>query len=1128
LGEPGAMNSSVEAREIHRLKENLRVLGQTTHSFVEATEDYTLLLDTIAARISDFIGDGCALFVLSEDGETLALATLQSPHEDFVRDCRAVLARPMKVAARPPWQHVLLTGESLLVPKIDVGVYGARSAPEYVDLVKRIGLHSSLVVALRVHGRSIGLLALSRFREGSPPYDEADRELAQMIADHAALAIGSARSYAAERAARAAEASAAASVEQMREKARLAAIVDASDDAIIGKTIEGIVTSWNRGAEKIFGYSAEEIVGQSIGLLFPPGRESEESAILESLAHGEVRRFDTLRRRKDGRDIDVSVTTSPLRDASDRVVGVSKIARDITERKRAEEALARARDATEAANLELQARTQELRFRAIVESSFDTLRTSEERLRMVTDLAGVGLVIVGADRRYRYANRSYTDILRLPSADIVGQLVADVLPAVFEGQIRPRLDRAFHGERVTYELSLPPAEGEHGGRRYAVSYEPSTEGGDPVVVVVIVDVTERKHALEALAQREQQLSLFIAHSPAALAMFDREMRYVAVSRRWLTDYGLSADVTGRSHYDVFATVPERWKEAQRRSLNGAVERSEEDSFVQPDGRTTWLRWEIRPWHTPRGDIGGIVIFTEDITVRKQNDLALRESEERFREIAENIRDVFWVTSASKTKMLYVSPAYEIIWGRSTESLYASPVDWLGAIHPEDRQRVERAAATRQAIDAYEETYRIAKPDGTIRWVYDRAFPIRNAAGDVVRIVGLASDITKEKTLEEQFRQAQKMEAVGRLAGGVAHDFNNILSVILSYAELLLGAFKTDDPMHADIDEIRKAGQRAADLTRQLLQFSRQELIQPKVVDVNDVLSSMQRMLPRLIGEDIALTLTTGSRGRVLIDPSGIEQIVMNLVVNARDAMPTGGTLTIETANVVLDEAYARAHVGVKPGRHVVLSVKDSGGGMDEATQAHIFEPFFTTKEKGKGTGLGLSTVFGIVMQNGGSISVESAPRAGTTFKVHLPRVDAEAELPAASIAPVTLRGAETVLLVEDDDQVRAVARSILKGQGYDVIEARDASEGLRLGARHAGTIHLLLTDVVMPQMSGPELAKRLAVVRPEMRVLCMSGYTDDSIIRHGVVEARFAFLQKPITPERLSRKVREVLDAPRA
>jgi CheY-like chemotaxis protein len=285
---------------------------------------------------------------------------------------------------------------------------------------------------------------------------------------------------------------------------------------------------------------------------------------------------------------------------------------------------------------------------------------------------------------------------------------------------------------------------------------------------------------------------------------------------------------------------------------------------------------------------------------------------------------------------------------------------------------------------------------------------------------------------------------------------------------------------------------------------------------------------RIVGEDVELTLAKGARGRVIVDPSSIEQLVMNLVVNARDAMPTGGELTIETADVVLDESYARLHVGVKPGPHVMIAVTDNGTGMDAETRTHIFEPFFTTKEKGKGTGLGLSTVFGVVKQSEGTIWVETEPGKGTTFRVYLPRVDADAQAPQHDTAPAMVRGTETVLLVEDEDQVRIVAREILTRNGYKVLDARNAGEALLLCEQHAGTIHLLLSDVVMPQMSGPALAKRLAVVRPDMRILCMSGYTDDSIARHGVLEARFTFLQKPITPETLMRKVREVLDAPRS
>jgi CheY-like chemotaxis protein len=368
--------------------------------------------------------------------------------------------------------------------------------------------------------------------------------------------------------------------------------------------------------------------------------------------------------------------------------------------------------------------------------------------------------------------------------------------------------------------------------------------------------------------------------------------------------------------------------------------------------------------------------------------------------------------------------------------------------------------------------------------------------------------------------------VGRLAGGVAHDFNNVLSVILSYAHILLADLKPGEPMRDDVEEISKAAKRAAGLTRQLLMFSRQQVLEPKVLDLNEVLSSMDKMLQRILGADVDLvSLPRQPLGRVRVDPSSIEQVIMNLVVNARDAMPTGGKLTMETDNVVLDEAYARDHLGVTPGAHVMLAVTDTGSGIEKATLARIFEPFFTTKAAGKGTGLGLSTVFGIVQQSGGSVWVYSEPGKGTTFKVYLPLVDEAVDDVRAIPTPTTLRGSETILLVEDDDQVRTVARGILGRSGYHVIEARHAGEALLHCENHPGTIHLLLSDVVMPQMSGPELAKRLAKARPDMKVLCMSGYTDDSIVRHGVLEARIEYLQKPITPETLTTRVREVLDA---
>ena len=533
---------------------------------------------------------------------------------------------------------------------------------------------------------------------------------------------------------------------------------------------------------------------------------------------------------------------------------------------------------------------------------------------------------------------------------------------------------------------------------------------------------------------------------------------------------------------------------------------------------------VRAFRMPRGRLGVVI---ENVTERKRARESVEASYRRYRDLVENAVDMICTLDLDGT-ITYASPALLQTLGYTSKEVVGENIKRI--MVDEDSERTERAfkaGSDGPPVGTYE--FLLKKKDDTHVPGEIVSNLIYTADGAIAGTQAILRDISERRSLEAQLLQAQKMEAVGRLAGGVAHDFNNLLTAIIGYSELVLNRLSESDPIRKEIEEIMKTGERAASLTRQLLAFSRKQVMKPIVLDLDGLVADLEKMLRRLIGEDVDLiTILEPKLGRVRADPGQIEQVIMNLAVNARDAMPQGGKIVIETANVHLDKTDARDHAGLAPGPYVMLAVSDTGAGMDPETLSHIFEPFFTTKAHGKGTGLGLSTAYGITQQSGGHVTAQSEPGAGTTFKIYLPRL----EETAAAVQPDqvwsgAMKGSETVLLVADEDVVRNLARAILEENGYNVLEARYGGEALLMCERHKEPIHLLLTDLVMPGVSGGKLGEYLTFLRKEMKVLYMSGYTGSSLIRETALVNGFAFMQKPFTPHSLTRKVREVLDEPR-
>ncbi|HLA10575.1 MAG TPA: PAS domain S-box protein [Pyrinomonadaceae bacterium] len=633
-----------------------------------------------------------------------------------------------------------------------------------------------------------------------------------------------------------------------------------------------------------------------------------------------------------------------------------------------------------------------------------------------------------------------------------------------------------------------------------------------LLITFLISARQRSH--ELLRESEEHYRLLFERNPLPMWVYDCEtLAFLAVNEAAIRHYGYSKEEF------LSMTIKDIRPAEDVPALQDAVPKT--DSGLSPATRTwrhvkkdgTVIEAEITSYTLMFGGRSADLVLANDVTARKH----LATDRERFLALGADLLVIAGFDGMFK----WVSPAWERTLGWSSKELTFHP--WLNFVHPEDQGKtVNEAEKLFRGQETISFENRYLHKDGSYRWLSWKSRPFMQEQ----LLYAVASDVTERKLLEDQLRQSQKLESIGQLAGGVAHDFNNLLTVITGYSQLALHRLPPDSPLRNNLKEITNAGERAASLTRQLLAFSRKQVMQPKVIDLGSTVSNLDKMLQRLIGEDIKLvTMLDKDLAKVYVDPNQMEQVLMNLAVNARDAMPNGGKLTIETKNVFLDEAYTRRHVSVTPGKYVMLAVSDTGHGMDAETQSHIFEPFFTTKEAGKGTGLGLAMVYGIVKQSDGNIWVYSEPGHGTTFKIYLPITrQGESEDSEATVTRERERGTETILLVEDEAAVRTLLMDILQSEGYTVLEAANGPEALERCGNYEGPIDLLVTDVIMPEMSGPELVKRLSGKCRELKVLYISGYTDNAIVHHGVLEPGVNYLQKPFTPNGVANKIREVLN----
>ena len=925
-----------------------------------------------------------------------------------------------------------------------------------------------------------------------------------------------------------------------KERDRAQLYLGTADVILLALDLDGRITLVNRKGCDLLGWTERELLGRDfIETCLPARTRVALRKKFHTVIGGDLSVVEAAILTKSGEERLVEWRNTLLRDDAEHVIGTFSSGSDITEREHAKEEI-----------------RHRVRLSARAEREFRALFSANPLPMWIYDLTTLQFLEVNdaAVQCYGYERDEFLAMtikdIR-PPEDVEGLLTHLGQPREMWQNAGSWRHRVKSGQIIDVHITS-----------HTITF-----AGQPAVLVVAQDVTQRKHAEEEIRQRAQlsalgaAVGLSLTHSDSLARALQQCAEALVThmgavfARVWTLNEregvlelqasaGLYTHLNGPhgrvpvGQFKIGRIAQDR-KPHLTNTVIGDPEVSDQE-WAQREGMVAFAGHPL----IVDGRVVGVMAFfarhaLSDAVIsamasvadhialgieRHRSAEALRTAEERMRFALEAAGVGIWDLDFT-TGVLQWSAILESQYGLQPGTFGGTFEAFVERVHPQDRNAViETMKAHRSGAD-FSMQHRTLWPDGTVRWLSGAGRIQVDAHGEPLRGVGISMDVTERHTLEAQFQQAQKMEAIGRLAGGVAHDFNNLLTAILGYCELLLVDLDPDDPRQADIAHIQKAGESAAGLTRQLLAFSRKQIIEPTLLDLNVIVADIRAMLGRLIGEDVTVVLALGpALAPVTADRGQVEQIILNLAVNARDAMPDGGTLTIQTANVELDDHYAKTHLAVKPGPYVVLTVNDTGTGMTPEVQARLFEPFFTTKELGKGTGLGLATVHGIVARSGGSINVYSEVGRGSSFKVYFPRADA-AERVVAGPPPAArpFVGTVTVLVVEDEEGLRELARRLLQRQGYAVLVAANAAEARRLFEQHA-SIDVLLTDVVMPGTSGPELTRQLVEQRPELKVIYMSGYTEEAIVHHGVIDPGIAFLHKPFTSEILGRKIREVLD----